>query len=75
MPRFSDQERTVLDVIYRQCGASRPPTIEDIARLSGIRDVDPIVKKLYSNRVIDIARPRKARSPRRWAPVEAQPGE
>lgn len=68
---FSQQERIVLEAIARMTAVNfRAPRLEDIESDTGLNNARAVVEKLYRDRVIEVARPRKPRSPRRWAIVE-----
>lgn len=73
MRDLSVQERTVLEAITRITAVNfRAPRIEDIENDTGLHSTTAreIVERLYRDRIIEVARPRKPRSPRRWAIVE-----
>jgi len=69
---LTTQERTVLEAIARITAVTfRAPRLEDIENDTGLHSTArAIVERLYRDRIIEVARPRKPRSPRRWAIVE-----
>ena len=65
-----DEAKVVADIKARCDALSSPPWAESIERSTGLQGVDAILKRLYARRIVDVAKPRRPRSRRRWVLVE-----